>query len=325
MLTLNCILFGDKGTNIEDVTKFLGSLSQQYPNEMVMISDNSFRFTNKITTVNIWNTILGKKHTSVNNLLYRKTDIGVYCIDLDKKIDLKKIINDVNRFKEKTHNAKLIFLGTQVMRLYEKTQQVIHTIPLGIFIEYFYMSRPDSFDDVINYLLHYSEHKRSHISIDRSILQVAFEKFHDTIINLPSDKKASIDTHLEKLYEDLYENRENTSDAKAIEKFISACHDLLAEDHPNIMDAVLALAATILVTLIAGMVGFGIGFAMGAWTGPGAFITGFMAGSATAVSVAGASSSLGLLGGAYTFFKESKEITAVNEFEYELKTIFQID
>ena len=90
------------------------------------------------------------------------------------------------------------------------------------------------------------------------------------------------------------------------------------------MKAVLSVAAAAVVTLIAGFVGFGIGFAAGSWTGPGAFITGFMSGSAAAASVVGASGCLGLLAGglaAHGLFKESKEAIALTEFAADVSCL----
>ena len=105
--------------------------------------------------------------------------------------------------------------------------------------------------------------------------------------------------------------------ALAIEEFTNKCHVILEGNHSNILNAVLTVAAIALVAVLCGIIGFAIGFAAGAWTGPGAFITGLMAGSAAAVAVVATSGSLGLAAGgltAFGLFSDSKEMTAVNTF-----------
>ena len=78
-------------------------------------------------------------------------------------------------------------------------------------------------------------------------------------------------------------------------------------------NAVLALAATALVSLLVGIVGFGIGFAAGIWTGPGAFISAVLACTAAAVTVATVSSTLGIGAGAYMFFHTDKKASVAIE------------
>lgn len=65
---------------------------------------------------------------------------------------------------------------------------------------------------------------------------------------------------------------ESADKATAIETFANNYHVILEGKHPNIKNAVLAVTTTAVVTVLAGLVGFGIGFAAGIWTGPGAFI-----------------------------------------------------
>ena len=101
----------------------------------------------------------------------------------------------------------------------------------------------------------------------------------------------------------------------AIQTFEDTCNDVIGESVPmslreKVLKAVAAVAVAALVTVLAAAIGFGIGFAAGLWTGPGAFISGVLAGGAAAVTVAAASASLGVGGGvisAHGLFKPKKE------------------
>ncbi|KTD06712.1 ADP-ribosylation factor-like protein [Legionella jamestowniensis] len=136
--------------------------------------------------------------------------------------------------------------------------------------------------------------------------------------HLPEEKKKFIEKKLSRLEEKL--NKKNLS-RKSIEtlinSFVQGCHDTLEGQHPNVIKAVFGVAAAVIVTLLASVVGFLIGVAAGAWAGPGAFITGLIGGQMAAVATASTCASAGILAGGITtwgMFKPSKEMTAVDEF-----------
>ena len=98
--------------------------------------------------------------------------------------------------------------------------------------------------------------------------------------------------------------------ATPVSQFTSHCDDILQNKHSNTKRAVYTFAASIIVTALATLIGFGIGFATGCWTGPGAFITGFIAGGKAACATAAFTGLMGITAGhsAFQFFSKNKEV-----------------
>ena len=102
----------------------------------------------------------------------------------------------------------------------------------------------------------------------------------------------------------------------SINLFHVHCNELVQGEYYRVINAIWSLTIAATVTVVAAIIGFGIGFALGIWYGPGAFFTGLIAGSASAVTVTGGASLLGLSTLAYTahaFFKTLPVQEAVNE------------
>ncbi|ETO93982.1 hypothetical protein [Legionella oakridgensis] len=99
-------------------------------------------------------------------------------------------------------------------------------------------------------------------------------------------------------------------------QFAQHCRETLDGKHPNILKTILTIAAVSVATVLAGAVGFGIGFALGLWTGPGAFFTGVMAGSAAASLTLAAAGTVGVTAGVltgYSLFKPKADVSAVKQ------------
>ncbi len=107
----------------------------------------------------------------------------------------------------------------------------------------------------------------------------------------------------------------------AVKAFLTHCKSQLAPKHASIAKAVMIFAVAAVVTVLAGVIGFGIGFVAGAWTGPGAFFAAIAAGAAAALSVVAIGSSLGLLGGvaAHRYLKDPSD-SAVLDVETFART-----
>lgn len=115
-----------------------------------------------------------------------------------------------------------------------------------------------------------------------------------TALNIDDSTNMKIRLALTQLEKDI-QNPQKTDKSKPIDNFVTRCGHIL-NGHPakKAMNFVLKLAAVAVITVIAGLIGFGIGFAAGAWSGPGAFFTGLAGGSAAAVAVVAAA---GVVGG----------------------------
>lgn len=84
----------------------------------------------------------------------------------------------------------------------------------------------------------------------------------------------------------------------------------------------MSIAITTALTVMAGVIGFGIGFALGAWSGPGAFFSAIALGKASAMGVLAATvSTLAVTApvsySLYRFHKEPIQKT-VDEFVEEV-------
>jgi len=125
----------------------------------------------------------------------------------------------------------------------------------------------------------------------------------EEVLKQVSDKKKRVQIAQEA--ETLIRALQNPSEdkANAITDFEQNCR-LCLHGHDswikNTLKVVLALAVTACVFVLAATVGFGIGFALGAWTGPGAFFSGLAGG--IGAGVIAASAVLGVMGGALVVF-----------------------
>jgi predicted GNAT family acetyltransferase len=152
-----------------------------------------------------------------------------------------------------------------------------------------------------------------------SSLHAAVLNLKDKMASLPVEKRTLIGNEVTTLVSGLQNRVHSGKLDKVIEDFEKNCNRHLAGKHPVLMAIAKAVAVVVIaafVTVIAGLVGFGIGFAAGAWTGPGAFITGLTAGGAVASAVLGSSSAVGVVAtavSAYGLFKKSPLEKAVHE------------
>lgn len=133
-----------------------------------------------------------------------------------------------------------------------------------------------------------------------------YDKLTATLNNLPQAISNDIGQQLTDL-EKLLANHSIDSQVKIsmLDAFRTRCESLLKENHFSALKLIGELIAIIAIPLLVGLVGFGIGFALGLWTGPGAFLAGIIAGQAAAVTVAAVTgaSTLGSAGLGCYFFK----------------------
>lgn len=101
----------------------------------------------------------------------------------------------------------------------------------------------------------------------------------------------------------------------ALHLFQKNTHDLLGNSHSSVMKAVFITATAAAVTLLTWFIGFSVGFAFGVWMGPGAFISGLMAGQAAAVGITTASGAAGFSAAGATTYGLFKKFKATHEIE----------
>lgn len=123
----------------------------------------------------------------------------------------------------------------------------------------------------------------------------ALVRLQDSMTDLSTDQKKSIHQNVSKLIKTLQqETLPPEHKSLAIVQFRKECLWTLDKSKAfNVRHALAAFVTTAIVTLLVATVGFGIGFAAGLWSGPGAFVSGLLAGHAAAVSLTAASVSVG--------------------------------
>ena len=317
-MPIRCVFFGAENTGKTELFKALSSSDNFNERYEATIGVDFKSMIHNSDRIQCWDLPGQARFKSIVACYFRGAHIAFYAIDLSKNI-CETISNDISEFKTNNPNIILYIVGTKSDLCLEGGEEACTKIAkdngnLG------YLSTSAKNGIGIGSLLGVL-HQCLEKDVDsqqvrqESYLEKQIHQFKNTLKDLPQDTSRLIEKELGSLRgalnKDIIYNK-----AQRIELFTKNCHNILAGKYPNIMKAVFTLAAVALVTLIAGLVGFGIGFAAGAWTGPGAFITGFMTGNAAACSVVSIAGFAGLAGGytAYGLFKDSKAIIGLNEF-----------
>jgi hypothetical protein len=268
-------------------------------------------------------------------------DFGLYCIDLSKEIDdikLKEIKSDINKFKGINPNAQLILVGTKadvalsnaLNNVLQQLQDFTFAATVSTSVREAQGSRklynvlcmeahkklgPSEED----YHSFYNPLNRIQQARNRCIigsnLYNALDNLNNKASNLPSCIIEALGTEADILLDNI-QDASNPDMMSSINLFHDNCNVLVLGKYHAVINAIWTLTIAATVTIIAGIVGFGIGFALGLWSGPGAFFTGLIAGCASSVAVPGGASLLGLGALAYTahtFFKTTPVEEAVNE------------
>lgn len=317
------------------------------------------------TKLKIWDLSGDQPNRSVvRPMYYNLATEGIYCVDLSEPIDEKAIQEDITEFRQQNENTTLILVGTKADLCPENAEDKLASIRvdvktrivtsaknsqgLGLLLERIHSIsdeckgysedsthiNPSDEDDFT--LIDTSSETEHSEEIDKllearnkllpcSPLYTALEELAYKAHSLPQNKYQALGLEAEALVKALG-NIDMTNKTQAIEDFHDNCHVILEGKHPNIMKTILTVTAIAIVTTVAALVGFGIGFAAGAWGGPLAFFTGVTAGCTAAVSVVAVSSSLGLAAGgltAFGLFKDSSTVAAVDKVGDEASSYFQ--
>ncbi|KTD64533.1 GTP-binding protein [Legionella spiritensis] len=152
-------------------------------------------------------------------------------------------------------------------------------------------------------------------------LHQSIQKLRRATKNLPEEQASNISHEIDELMRNLQSPGTLESRQDAIVSFQDNCRHHVANaastGRKQVLKAVSFVAVSALVTLIAAMTGFAIGFAAGIWTGPGAFISGVLGAKAATVVVMSISGAIGVGAGLLTtqslFKPPSDTIMAVED------------
>jgi len=333
------IFFGDKKTGKTDL---IGRMLDKEKYGLPRLSKETTGIVHRTAVIDkkneimFWVTSGQERFKSIREAYYPNMQVAVFCIDLSKKIDIETIQANIKKFQQlNKKSAPVILVGTKKNEAIEGNIEVFECIKItgGIHIHtkrFITSAKNDKNEDelleCIRGLCFKNELANENKTQKNSDSKRDWNEAKKQLLN--DTKKSGFSVIIEdavtQLENDLQNAREAKAKTDAINKFVTTCKNGLQGKNNYFLDVVLAFAAFAVVTVIAATIGFGIGFALGAWTGPGAFITGLMGGCAAAVAVASAAPALGLVASgltAYGLFKEPKEMSAVRAFAKEAKEL----
>jgi hypothetical protein len=160
----------------------------------------------------------------------------------------------------------------------------------------------------------------------------AEESLNKAINGLSKSKKDKINEAVAELKAKLSNKKSDAEEIKkAYAEFQAKCNKILDKKDAVALNAILTTLAIVVTMVLVALIGFGIGFVAGLWTGPGAFFAGVAAGSAAACSVVAATGAAGILTGAlvgHGLFKKKPEVPeekqAVSDFTKDASHIVSV-
>lgn len=324
--TYKVLLIGDAKSG---KTHFLERMiSNEYSSHYIPtvgVVSKSLRTVNGLI-LRIWDTAGDEELSQFTKSFYRNADLFIYCIDFSSKIDQAKIEEQIQECRAYSPEAALIILATQMDKPEYNHPPSITVDKEEIKILPISTKRNLNTQQVFYYLERWASdlymRRKNRLSDARCKLITAFD-------TLPDNKKTKATEALDLLEEKLGKESITEEDkAQALLTFNNHCASLLKNDHPSTFKLVSELIAILAIPVLVGLIGFGVGFALGLWTGPGAFLSGIIAGQAAAVAavaITGAST-LGSAGLGYYFFKPSPTPTpaVVTEFAAATRDCFKV-
>ncbi|KTD11041.1 Rho GTPase (Miro-like) [Legionella gratiana] len=274
--------------------------------------------------LHVWDIAGSEIYKKLYRSYYRGAILGLLCIDLTREIDQDQINNEVQLFRDICPNAPIILVGTKSDLPHKDIELFKKNIASELFSNYIVTSAKEKtgIDEL------YAEITKHCQGLNESLWNRAVQNLLVSLNELPPNKEKLIKAELEKLSKVLLAKSDelgvvSSTKTDAIEHFTNNCKTILEGKHPNVFKAVTTVAVAAAVTIAAAFIGFSISFFLGSWTGPGAFVTGFIGAYSAAVAVAASSITIGVAAGgitAYGLFKTSKEMSALNEFTADVSS-----
>jgi small GTP-binding protein len=261
----------------------------------------------------------------------KNADLGMLCVDLSSPETIQKCINDfLDLVRASNANMEIILVGTrcdlastetvdQFINSNQSLGKPVHALCVtsvreGIGLEQLLetivqvVEKRNQHDSIIIQNSHQSYDPLSR-AIERtatdchySLLQERLRTLQVAVNQLLDKTKADKIRREASNLVDALQNK-NKDKMLAIQEFENNCETCLKGSHPNLVIALKAVAGVVVaatVLVLIAMVGFGIGFSLGLWSGPGAFFSG-LAGGAGAIVVATSSVSSAVAGGVTLF------------------------
>lgn len=314
---------------------------------------NTVKITNAAgidnATLQVWDSPGNQQYkTNFKTKFYSKSHFGLFCIDLSKPLDEKVISelkNDIAEFNAINPEAYLILVGTKsdisLPDALQTTQQVFAEYPFTAAVATS-AREADGSQELLNHLVvlipriigelqqeqlklteeikQYEDerrtilHARNRCNIN-SNLYFALDKLHHEAAPLSVSQVKKLGHETNTLLDHL-ENSNIQDKIPSIKTFLTNCTEEVQGKDYLLKNTLLTIAYSLTLSVIASLIGFGVGFALGAWSGPGAFFTGLAMGSASAITVVSSASLCGTGTFAYStyqFFKSTPILSALKE------------
>lgn len=305
--------FSGKSEFIKKLTKPQSKFNADYK---ATISPDFSTRNYKRSTIEIWDTSGQERFESLNMLPIAglNPDCLMLCIDMSQTLSSQGIAKRIQTLKDLGVQKPIILVWTK-----SDKEQIISNTEIDAFNKSSYNFQKvftvsslenTGIENVFSYLTslgenHLEETQKSDLdkAIDRlpeqSALYQQIDVLKKALEYLPFEKKQAIDNALALMIMGLTTDTDPVLRTQWILNFEKEACGHLGGAYPKIAAGILGVVIAAVVTVLAAAIGFGIGFLAGSWTGPGAFVSGVLAGSAAACSVSVVS---GLTGAGLGFF-----------------------
>ena len=280
---------------------------------------------------------------------FRNKQIFVYCVDLTQPLDPDKIIQDIAKAKRESPGAQIILVGTKKDVISDEAPHDLDALARqeGYTAAILTSAKDNTGIDTLRAKIkevcdaladraadsaHSTPSNVSSVEQGHKLTDDDYDALYQATgalrASLPEDDPdwLKIDSAINDFYR-IWLNHDRTFEEKkrALSDFEKQGKAILKPSSRQQARRALASVVTIaLVTLLVATIGFGIGFGLGLWAGPGAFLTGILAGSAAAVAVVSASGAVGLMAGSALFFKKSPRMKPLDKVIDEAKALFPL-
>ncbi|WP_392538619.1 GTPase domain-containing protein [Legionella sp. 227] len=244
----------------------------------------------------IWKTKNLSKKGKLNSQLISNAKIALFCVDLSEDYDIQEIKEKIAQFREHNPNAPLILVGTKHDRCVDDQclisifQQLHYELPENIkgFAECIVFSAQDKGESLANlsqrmkalgpgssYPLQQARNKLN----PNSLLYQAIDDFITAAekFNLSDEQFIQLGGQTDLLITYLRSARGDKEEL--IKMCIEECKRILNDQPVTLKDAFAGIVTAVITSLLVFTIGFVIGCASSAWTGPFALLAGIATGS----------------------------------------------
>ncbi|EHL29034.1 GTP-binding protein [Legionella drancourtii] len=287
--------------------------------------DYGIRYLDLNTKLLLWDLAGDKRFSAFVDAYSVIASVALLCVDLTQVINEAEIKAYIETFRKHNRNAHVILVGTKADSL-SANASLLKTIKIDdqrTTILVVSAKTNIGISELFHYICSLGHENRPPETEDTqraSLFEEAIRKLITSLSKLPYEKRRAINEEIKKLLAQLAKKaiQDNVhAKARAITEFSNNCQAILDNSYPLVFKAILTVVAAAVVTLVIGCIGFGIGLALGSWTGPGAFISALMIGNTMAVAVTTSSITLGVGGGslsAYGLFQSPQEKVHLDNF-----------